>query len=48
MNYEALIQYIRGRLEVYEQIGSEEDPIEAAAMDELRAIINKYEELCET
>ena len=47
MNYEALIQYIRGRLEVYEQIGSE-NPLEVAAMDELRAIINKYEELCET
>ena len=47
MNYEALIQYIRGRLEVYEQIGSE-NPIEVAAMYELRAIINKYEELCET
>ena len=47
MNYEALIQYIRGRLEVYEQIGSEY-PLEVAAMYELRAIINKYEELCET
>ena len=48
MNYEALIQYILGRLEVYEQIGSEEDPLEAAAMNELRAIVNKYEELCGT
>lgn len=47
MNYEALIQYILGRLEVYEQIGSD-DPLEVAAMDELRAIVNKYEELCGT
>ena len=47
MNYEALIQYILGRLEVYEQIGSD-DPLEVAAMDGLRAIVNKYEELCGT
>ena len=45
MNYEALIQYILGRLEVYEQIENG-DPLDVAAMNELRAIVNKYEELC--
>ena len=44
---EILINYIRGRYEVFELIGDKTDPADAAATYELKAILDKYEELKE-
>lgn len=42
-----LIEYIRGRYEVFELLGDKADPVDTAAMHELKAILDKYEELKE-
>ena len=44
---ERLIEYIRGRYEVFELLGDKTDPADAAATHELKAILDKYEELKE-
>ena len=44
---EILIEYIRGRYEVFELLGDKADPADAAATHELKAILDKYEELKE-
>ena len=44
---ERLIEYIRGRYEVYELLGDKTDQADGAATNELKAILDKYEELKE-
>ena len=44
---EILVEYIRGRYEVFELLGDKADPADAAATHELKAILDKYEELKE-
>ena len=44
---ERLIEYIRGRYEVFELLGDKTDPADAAATHELKAILDTYEELKE-